>query len=157
MKFNDALIGLAVVVLAGVILWQASSFPPMPGQDVGPALFPTLIAVGLAVCAAALIWNGLRRLRSEPAIELSDWMRSPRLALNLLIVIAGVAFYIAFAERLGFLIAAPIVLTVLLITLGTRWWLALVVALAVSFAMHYIFYSFLKVPLPWGLLTEYAW
>jgi putative tricarboxylic transport membrane protein len=157
MKFNDAVLGIVIIALAGAVLWQVRSFPPMPGQDVGPSLFPALISVGFIGCGLAMIWSGLRRRRTEPFIELSDWMRSPRLFANLLIVIACVAFYIAFAEQLGFLIAVPLVLTVLLFTLGTRWWLAPLIAIAVTAFIHYIFYSFLKVPLPWGVLVDYAW
>jgi hypothetical protein len=30
-------------------------------------------------------------------------------------------------------------------------------SLGVSLLINYIFYTVLKVPLPWGLLTDYAW
>jgi putative tricarboxylic transport membrane protein len=157
MKFNDAIIGCALIVLAGLILWSASSFPPMPGQDFGPALFPSLIAVGLAACGLALMREGARQWRTQLAVELSEWVRTPRLALNFALIVAGMTAYIVFAERLGFLVVMPVVLSVWLIALGSRWRVAATVALAVSLLIHYIFYTVLKVPLPWGLLTDYAW
>ena len=66
-------------------------------------------------------------------------------------------FYIVFSEALGYLIAAPLALLAFLIATGTRAIAAVPVALLVPLLIHYIFYTLLKVPLPWGLLTEYAW
>ncbi len=48
----------------------------MPGQKFGPAWFPGLIAVGLAVCGALLIAVGLRQ--PAPWIAAPEWIRSPR-------------------------------------------------------------------------------
>lgn len=157
MKFNDALIGLALIVLAGLILWHVRGFPPMPGQEFGPSFFPGAIAIGFALSGLALIVSGARRWKAEGAVELSDWMRTPRLATNFLVVVAAVMFYILLSDRLGFLIAAPVALSAILLTVRTRWSVALPVAVAVCLLIHWIFYGGLKVPLPWGLLESIAW
>ena len=157
MRFNDALIGLALIVFAGLIALYVQDFPPMPGQQFGPSLFPLLIAAGFALTGAALLVSGLRRVGSEGWIELSDWMRSPRLALNFLVVIGAVSLYVALSDRLGFLIAAPLVLIAILKALGARWRLAVPIAILVAFLMHWIFYGALKVALPWGMLEPVAW
>lgn len=157
MKFNDALIGCALVLFAGLILWYVRNFPPMPGQDFGPSLFPRFIAGGLLVCGVALIASGAKRWRAEPAVALSDWLRTPRLFVNFCLVVGGMVFYILLSETLGFLITMPIVLTAWIVALGTRWSVALAVAAVVTLLIHYIFYSILRVPLPWGVLTGFAW
>jgi putative tricarboxylic transport membrane protein len=157
MRFNDAVIGLALVLLAGFIAWYVRDFPPMPGQRFGPGLFPKLIAAGFALTGFALIVSGLRRLQTEGWIELSEWMRSPRLALNFLIVISAVAFHVALSDRLGFLVTAPLALLAVLIALGNRWKVAIPTAIVVVFLIHWIFYGALKVALPWGLLESIAW
>src|SRR5919206_316908 len=59
-KVHDALTGAALVILAGIILWHIQGFPAMPGQKFGPAWFPGLIAIGLAICGALLVRSGLR-------------------------------------------------------------------------------------------------
>jgi len=59
MRFNDAIFGGVLLLLGLVLLVHVQSFPQMPGQKVGPALFPGLIAAGLIVCALMLIVNGV--------------------------------------------------------------------------------------------------
>ena len=34
---------------------------------------------------------------------------------------------------------------------------ALLLAVVVTLVIHFAFYKLLRVPLPWGLLTPYAW
>jgi len=155
MRFNDALIGIALVLFAGLIVWYVRGFPPMPGQEFGPSLFPRAIAVGFMLTGLGLIVSGARRW--EGAVELSEWMRTPRLAINFLVVVGAVLFYILFSEELGFLVAAPVTLGAILLTVRTRWFVAVPVALAVCVLIHWIFYGGLRVPLPWGLFEPIAW
>ena len=50
MKFNDALSGFLLLLLALAVLFNISSFPTIPGQNIGPAAFPGLLA-WLLLCA----------------------------------------------------------------------------------------------------------
>ena len=59
MKLNDAVWGALLIFFSAAVLTHVQSFPSIPGQKVGPALFPGLLAVGLAVCAVVLIVKGL--------------------------------------------------------------------------------------------------
>ena len=45
MKLNDAVFGLLLLALAVTVLVVTASYPTVPAQRVGPALFPSLIAV----------------------------------------------------------------------------------------------------------------
>jgi putative tricarboxylic transport membrane protein len=157
MRLHDALIALLVTVFAIAIIVHASGFPPMPGQAFGPALLPIAIAIALIFASVALAAGALLSREKQPVIEIDDWVRSPRLLFDFFLTLAGVVFYIAFSERLGYLIAAPLALLAFLIATGVRGVVALPVAAIVPLVIHYIFYTVLKVPLPWGLLVDYAW
>ena len=157
MRLNDALIGLLLIALAVGVIAHASGFPPMPGQTFGPALFPTLIGAGLILSGLALIVSRARVADKQPLIELDAWVRTPRLLFDFALVVGGLLFYIVFSEDLGYFIAAPIALAAFLFATGTRPLVVLPVAVVVPALMHYIFYTLLKVPLPWGVLTRYAW
>ena len=54
MKFNDAITGGALLALALAVLVNVAGFPAIPGQQVGPAVFPGLVALLLAGCALEL-------------------------------------------------------------------------------------------------------
>jgi putative tricarboxylic transport membrane protein len=101
--------------------------------------------------------GGLRSGRSQPVLQLDAWVRSPRLLLDFCLAVGAVLFYILFSEALGYLIAAPLALLAFLIATGTRAIVAVPAALLVPLLIHYIFYTLLRVPLPWGLLTDFAW
>jgi putative tricarboxylic transport membrane protein len=155
MKINDAIFGVLFAVLGAVVLVHVQSFPKIPGQQYGPGLFPGVIAFGFLVCGILLIVSGVRA-RGEPWFAPGEWIRIPRLVLALLAVVGGVVFYILAAEPLGFLIVAPAMLLVWLRAFGVRWTTAIVAALATSLAIWYVFYKLLRVPLPWGVLTPWA-
>ena len=156
MKFNDAVFGAIFLVLGLAIVHHVRSFPTIPGQQIGPALFPGLVAAGLAGCGALLIWSGLRDRASQPWFVADEWTRSTRHVVAFLSVIGAIAFYIALADLLGFLIAGPTILFVLFLLFGVRPARAAVVAIVATLVIWYAFYKLLRVPLPWGVLTRYA-
>ena len=157
MKLNDAVFGLLLIALGTAVLVAVQGYPKIPGQPVGPALFPGLIAAGLCIAGLLLIARGLRHRGQQPWLAWDDWVRSPRHALALLVLLGSVMFYIVAAEVLGFLPTAAIILMVLFLVLRVRPVLALVIALVAALLVHTAFYKLLKVPLPWGLLTGVAW
>ena len=157
MKLNDAIFGLVLLALGAAVLVAVQSFPQMPGQHVGPALFPGLIATGLCITGVMLVVRGLRERPSEPWLVWDDWVRSPRHALALAVLLGSVVFYIVAGERLGFLPAATLMLAALFIVLRVPTGRAVLIAAIAALAIHFAFYKLLRVPLPWGLLTPFAW
>jgi putative tricarboxylic transport membrane protein len=155
MKFNQALLGLLVILLGLAVVLQARTFPSMPGQSIGPAFFPTIIGVGLLLTGAALALS--RRGRRPPWIEGAEWLRRPRMLFNFLLVFSDLVFYAVAVTRLGFFITAVLFLGVLMAAFGVPRGRVLPFALVVTFAIHYAFYSLLRVPLPWGVLERFAW
>jgi len=161
MKVNDAVWGALLMLLAAALLVHIQSFPTIPGQKIGPALFPGTIAVGLAVCAVMLIFKGVSRHRAGGPhaawIEADTWVRSPRQLLAFVAVIAVNVFYILAVDWLGFIPVAVIYLSLLFAVFRVRATWIVPLALVVTLVIHYAFYKLLKVPLPWGLLKAVAW
>ena len=156
MKLGDAASGLLAAVLGLAVVLHARTFPPMPGQPVGPSLFPILIGAGLIVAGAALVLAGVR-LPTGPFVEIEPWARRPRMLANFALVIADLLFYALAVDRLGFLITAVLFLLVLFLAFGVRRARILPLAAAVTLVIHYGFYTLLRVPLPWGVLEGIAW
>lgn len=156
MKINDAIFGAVFVLLGLVVIVHVRSFPMIPGQQVGPALFPGLIAAGFVGCGFMLIVSGIRKRATEPWYETAEWMRSGHHFVALFAIVGGVAAYVWLANAIGFLIVAPILLWIWFVTLRVRPWPAMVVAVIATLAIWYAFYKLLRVPLPWGVLTGFA-
>jgi putative tricarboxylic transport membrane protein len=156
MKINDAIIGAILAVLGAVVLVHVQAFPTIPGQQYGPGLFPGTIAAGFLVCGVLLIVSGLRNRAGAPWIELGAWMRSAHHLRAAAAVVGGVIAYILLADLVGFLVLAPILLFVWFLALGVRWTTAIVAAVLTTLVIWYAFYKLLRVPLPWGVLTRFA-
>lgn len=161
MKLNDAVWGALLLLLSAALLVHVQSFPKIPGQQVGPALFPGLIAVGLAVCAVLLVIKGLAARRAvddpEPWVELDDWTSEGRYILAFVLTIGVNVFYILAVDWLGFLIVGTIYLSVLFAVYGVTLKWVVPIAIVVTLVIHYAFYKLLKVPLPWGLLQGFTY
>ena len=126
----------------------------MPGQRFGPAWFPGLIAAGLGICGGLLIFSGVRR--RTPLIVLPGWMFQRKPRLGVAAVIAGLVFYVLAADALGFHITGIALLIIWTRILGASWRTAIIVAVIATVAIHLSFYKVLRIPLPWGLLEQWA-
>jgi putative tricarboxylic transport membrane protein len=157
MKFNDAVFGLLLLALGVAVLVSVQSFPNIPGQKVGPGLFPGLIASGLCVGGLVLLVQGLRERASVPWISFQSWVRSPRHLLSFVLLIASVLFYMLVSDKLGFVLTAVIVLTVMFHVLRVPLAKAILFAVLATLLIHFAFYKMLRVPLPWGVLVDFAW
>lgn len=159
MKFNDALSGLFFILFGMLLFYLTRDYPSMPGQDYGPALFPRLIGTLMAAGGLILVIKGARTWRRVPMVEMPDWVRSPRHVGNFLAVLAALVFYIVISDWLGFIITGSIVLMFLLLWLrGPKYWLSsALITVATVVLMHEAFGQILRVPLPWGIFSNYAW
>ena len=157
MRVGDRAAGIAAIAFGSAVATYARAFPPASGQPVGPGAFPAAIGCALAAAGVLLLINGLRQQPRESWIELTAWVGSPRLASRGALVLAGVVFYALVLDRLGFLITATLLLSVLFAAFGVRRARILPLAAVVTLAIHFAFYTLLRVPLPWGLLEGIAW
>ena len=146
--------GAALVALAALILWHIQGFPPMPGQKFGPAWFPGLIAIGLAICGALLVRAGLRE--RAPLFAMPQWMQRRRPRRAVAAILAGLVAYILLADSLDFHITGILILAVWMRALGASWRVTALVAVVATVVIHFAFYKVLRVPLPWGVLERWA-
>lgn len=126
----------------------------MPGQKFGPAWFPGLIAAGLATCGLLLVYQGARQRGSWLASP--AWMFRRKPSFGVASVLGGLLFYIVAADTLGFHVTGIVLLSLWMRILGAAWRVAAVVAVVATVAIHLSFYKLLRIPLPWGLLEQYA-
>lgn len=151
MRSVDRWVGAALAVLAAAVLWSARAFPVVPGQKVGAGFLPTLVGLGLLVCGLALV---ARSRHAPPPAAPQEAAPPPRLGAPL-VVVASVLLYVFAADRLGFLVVAPLSLLMVFFALGVRPGPALLWALGGTVVVHLAFYKLLRVPLPWGVFRPF--
>jgi putative tricarboxylic transport membrane protein len=157
MKLNDAIFGLVLLVLGAAVLFAIQGYPKIPGQPVGPALFPGMIAIGLCVTGFLLVLRGWRDRAGHRWLAWEDWIHSPRHIVALVVLLGSVVFYIEASNWLGFLPVAALILLAMFGVLRVPLPRAVLIAVVATLVIHFAFYKLLRVPLPWGLLTPYAW
>jgi len=149
---SDRWVGIGLAALALAVMWSAREFPQVPGQKLGAAFLPMLIGAGLLLCAIALVARSFRPRayvdRPRPAAVREHFTPA-------LVVVGAVLAYILFAERVGFLILAPLCIVPVFRALGVRWLPALLWALGGTVVVHLAFYKLLRVPLPWGWIAPF--
>lgn len=157
MKLNDAVFGLLLLILGATVLVAVQDYPKIPGQDVGPGLFPGLIAVGLCIGGLILLLRGWRERASVPWLDWDEWVRSKRHVRALAVLIGSVLFYMLVADSLGFIPTSVLILWLLFVSLQLSLGRSLLIAVVATLVIHLAFYKLMRVPLPWGVLINHTW
>jgi putative tricarboxylic transport membrane protein len=157
MRLPDRVTGLFLVGLGAAAAYGGWQLPPVPGQPVGPNVFPLVIGTGLALCGLAIALGIGRSFEEEEELIPVEGGQPPPPAskfygLRALLPPALLLFYVAVADQLGFIITAALIVFVTSTALGARWKLSLPLAVLAPIAIHLIFSKLLRVPLPPGLL-----
>jgi putative tricarboxylic transport membrane protein len=157
MRLPDRVTGLFLVGLGAASAYGGWRLPPVPGQPVGPNVFPLVIGIGLALCGLAIAFGIGHSFEEEEEIIPFEGGEAPAprgklYGLRALLPPALLLFYVAVADRLGFILTAALIVYVTATALGARWKLALPLAALAPIAIHLIFSKLLRVPLPIGLL-----
>jgi len=163
MRFSDLMLGGMLLLFALVLGAFSFSFPPIPGQKFGAALFPQVIALGLGGCALALLLQSWRKARldpgspREPLVGRTEWTLKPGAIAAVFLTIGLVVLYILFSQRIGFLPSMSALLVILFRLLRVPWPSTLAAALLGSLLLDFVFRSLLLVPLPFGILPPLPW
>ena len=149
-----------MIALGGVAAYGGSRLPPVPGQQVGPNVFPIVIGAGLILCGA-LIALGVGRhfedeaeadLAAHSAPETSGSATGRWRGLMALVPPGLLLFYVYAVDRLGFLATAAAIVLTASLALGARPRLAIPLAIGAPLFVHLVFSKLLRVPLPPGLV-----
>lgn len=161
----DRLTGLFIIALGALAAWGGSRLPPVPGQQIGPEVFPMVVGLGLVLCGLLIASGVGHRFEEEAEADLAKitsefeadqgltqhemplWRQAFVLLPPLLLL-----FYYLAVDRLGFLPTAAVIVFCMSLALGGKLRLALPMALAGPMFVNLIFVKLLRVPLPSGLL-----
>lgn len=160
MRLSDKVTGLFIAALGCAAAYGGSLLPPVPGQEIGPNVFPIVIGLGLAACGAMIALGIGHKFEEDADAELLAIEGPPPepenkgrfSGLRVLIPPALLIFYVVTVDRLGFILTAAIMCFVIAKTLGARLQLAIPVAVLAPIGAHLIFAKLLRVPLPDGIL-----
>lgn len=165
MHLSDRVTGLFLVALGGVAAYSGSRLPPVPGQQIGPEVFPMVVGLSLALCGGLIALGVGRRYEDEAEADLakisaeneadgipaaahhSGWWE-----LRVLIPPALLLFYYFVVDRIGFLPTAAVIVLIASLALGARPRLAIPLAIVAPLVVNLIFLKLLRVPLPSGML-----
>ena len=143
---SDRIFGTLLLILAAVYSWTARGFDPgFMADPLGPQTFPYLLGAALAVTALYLV------LRPDPTAHWPSLQRLVEMGLVVLVLLA----YAGLLERLGFLIATTVTVTILGWRLGAALKTAILTGIGVSLVVYGLFDIVLELPLPAGLLGRF--
>jgi putative tricarboxylic transport membrane protein len=159
-------------VLGGATFYGGSLLPPVPGQQVGPDVFPMVIGASLAICGLLIMFGVGRTFEEDEKVVISeqgdavnaDALEKEKTGFagflqdgwKVLIPPAALFFYYFASEKLGFWITASLMIFALARSQGARWKGAILLTFFAPIVVHLIFYKLLRVPLPPGLL-KFPW
>jgi len=158
MRLPDRATGLFLVGLGSLAAYGGSLLPPVPGQPVGPNVFPIVIGVGLAICGLMIAFGIGHSFEEEEELvplEPGQEAAAPRgkfHRLRVLLPPALLLFYVGVVDRLGFILTAGLIVLITSSALGARPKLSIPLTILAPIAVHLIFYKLLRVPLPAGLI-----
>lgn len=165
MQLSDRVTGFVLVALGGLAAYGGSRLPPVPGQQIGPEVFPMVVGIGLVLCGGMIAAGVGRSYEDEAEAELArisaetEADGKPAAAhhsrwweLRVLIPPALLLFYFFVVDRLGFLPTAAVIVLIASLALGARARLAVPLAIGAPLVVNLIFLKLLRVPLPSGML-----
>ena len=142
----DRVSGMALLVFALAVAWEAAKLPfgSINAPDAG--FFPLSLAVALALLSGLILLGTW--LPETTALAMPSWRGASRVT----VAVATMAAYVAVIEWLGYLLATALVMLSLLRGVERLRWRTSVVVSVVSVVGSYVLFRRLGVPLPPGIV-----
>lgn len=142
------LVGLVGLALAAAYLVMAFDLPFGRMDQPGAAIFPIIVGITLVLAAISTVVEGMRA-GDEEEYALPAAAGRGRVALLVALLIG----YVLALPLLGQFVAGAVFIAVLMRSLSNLGWpRILLYSLVMAAALHFVFVTFLKVPLPTGAL-----
>jgi hypothetical protein len=139
---NQQVAGVALSLIGLVTVALSLQYPLGDANEPGPAYYPLILSVLLAVFGAVVIWKG-----DDARFDLADWWERGR-PLAIVLVLSASALGM---ERLGFRLTVAAMLIILLGVLERRDWRAvLLIAVLFPIVTYALLHDALKINLPYG-------
>jgi putative tricarboxylic transport membrane protein len=163
MRLSDRATGLFTFALGAAAAYAGSRLPPVPGQQIGPNVFPLVIGIGLCLCGLMIAFGIGHHFEEEAEADLAahsnlptegeiEASHRPFHGLRALLPPALLVLYAVVVETLGFYPTAAGIILIAALAFGARLRLAVPLALLAPIVLHLVFYKLLRVPLPAGLV-----
>jgi putative tricarboxylic transport membrane protein len=149
LQIGNFVLGAILLLLAILVAEETFSLtPPTQQATVGPAFFPLLVALGLAVNAAAVFWQALRG-----NVHAEQWLSHDMPPV--FIVLAGLVVQMALLTTAGWIVATTLLFATVAWAFGSRRVvLDLLIGFVLSVASFYMFNEVLGLSLPEGWIVE---
>jgi hypothetical protein len=146
MRFADLIGGVVVLILGLAVIYFSSQLEYYSEFGPGPGFLPLWVGVVLIGCAIFVIINVLKKHD-----KIGTFFK-PRTKLGLhVLVIIFIAFLLL--PFLGFSIGLALFVSITMRIMGRHRWVSCgLTAVATAICIHFIFISWLTIPLPQGLI-----
>src|SRR5687768_4500403 len=125
MRLPDRVTGLFLIGLGGAAAYGGWLLPPVPGQPVGPNVFPLVIGIGLVVCGLMIAFGIGHSFEEEeelvpfePGQQAVAKRRGRFYGLRALLPPLLLIFYVVAVDRLGFIPTAALIVLATSTALG---------------------------------------
>jgi len=165
---NTRATGIGFTLLGLVVLVLSLRLEAPRHMPYGPGVFPSAIGALMALGGLVVALGGKPDRHSattEPPApsDIAPASDNPagsgptrgRMIPFLVYAVAPLIF-ILILPILGFLIATPLLIALLVVVSGGRWPTAIVTGIISTLLLQTVFQQAMRVPLPWGLLEPYA-
>ena len=141
--------GMVGIILSAGYLHMTLELPMGEIDQPGAGVFPLLVAGILFVASFSSLWEGWRTRANSPALDLPAGADRTRLLKLIFILLA----YFLMIPWVGFSLSSVLFCTVMIRLLSDLTWKrSAIYAFLMAAAIHIIFITILKVPMPLGEL-----
>jgi putative tricarboxylic transport membrane protein len=146
---KDIVAGLMLILFSLWVIWEAQEFAAAAARfrGISPALFPTMLAVGIILLACVMIVRGLRKGRNW---QFTFDLRQKNSYLALGLVVATVLYGLTL-DFLGFLLVTTLYALIFIVWMkGAKPLQALIISCVAVGAIYFVFHTLMFVPFPEG-------
>ncbi|MEL7897158.1 tripartite tricarboxylate transporter TctB family protein [Halomonas sp. FeN2] len=150
MTLPDRIGGVVLLTLGVAVVIASLGLPAIPGQPVGPAIFPSVLGVALGLSGLIIFVKPERQPAQETQqLEALSVIGTLRLLSPVAVLILGYLIM----ESLGFLVTGFLIVLVISLLLRGSVVGSLLLSAVMTVVIYTIFASLLRVPLPAGILS----
>jgi len=147
MKKAEMITGVFLLVLSGLVVWQALEMPPSATFGPGAGFLPFWLGILLAVLATILFVSAWRR--EMTAKEDAPVFPGKQALFTIALVLSALGGYILLIEVVGYVVDTFLfVLFLVKVVEREKWPLALMLAVATTAGLFITFQILLKITLP---------